>query len=95
LGLAHLLEFCDGLVYLRFGEGFAALGALVDLICQSIIDQIIRKVDPIETDREIIDKLEVPIVAVAARKVILHIFHSPSLPICGLDCDDSPRVSEP
>jgi hypothetical protein len=95
LGLAHLLEFCDGLVYLRFGEGFAALGALVDLICQSIIDQIIRKVDPIETDREIIDKLEVPIVAVAARKVILHIFHSPSLPICGLDCDDSPRVSGP
>jgi hypothetical protein len=79
---------------LSFGEGFAALGALVDLIRQSIIDQVIRKVDPIEADREIIDELKVPVVTVAARKVILYVLHSTSLPPCGLECDDSSRVFE-
>ncbi len=73
---------------MSLGKGFLARGALVDFIDCFIIDEIIRKIDPMETKGKTVDQREVLIVATVTHEVFLNIIHPhillkifPSVPI--------------
>jgi len=56
---SFFLELRQDLFDLFFGEGFAALGALKQLVGQLVINKIIREVNPIESYGEAVDAGEV------------------------------------
>jgi hypothetical protein len=76
----HLFYLIEGLLYLLFGKGLATLGALVNHISQFIINKLVGKIDVMKPDREIVDALEVLILATVAQKVILDNIHPQLLP---------------
>jgi hypothetical protein len=76
---AHLLEFREGLIDVMFSKGLVALGALVYLISQLLVNQFIREIDAIEADREVIYELEIFILAVVTEEIVMNEIHSPIL----------------
>jgi predicted ABC-class ATPase len=56
-----------------------ALGALVELINDLVVDEIVGEIDPVKQKRKIIDQLEVLILAFVADKKIPDRIHSAAL----------------
>jgi hypothetical protein len=57
------------------GKGFATLCALVLLISPFIVDELIRKIDAVKPNREIVDSLEILVLAKVTEKIILYEIH--------------------
>jgi hypothetical protein len=72
---AFLPEFSQAFVDLFPGEGLAALGALVDLVGELIIDEFIGEVDGVKPHREIIDPREISVSTTIAHEIFLNDIH--------------------
>jgi hypothetical protein len=57
---------------LLLGEGLVALVALVNLVGQPVVDELIGKVHRVKAYGEIVDSGEIPVPATVANKIILH-----------------------
>lgn len=62
------------------GVDLGALSALKRFIGQFVVDELIREVDPVETYREVIDRLEILPPTLITHKIIMDGLHSVSLP---------------
>jgi hypothetical protein len=61
-----------------FRKGFRALGALIHFLDRLIIDEIIRKVDAMETKGKIVNELEVFVLTAITQEIFLEFLHPTS-----------------
>jgi hypothetical protein len=62
-------------VYLLLRKGLATFRALVDLLCELVVNQLIGEVDAVEADRKVVNPLKVPILAVITEKIVSNGIH--------------------
>ena len=73
------LESDQPLFNLFLGKGLMALGTLVLLVNNLVVDEILGKINPMKQERKIVDQLEILISTFVADKKILDRIHLATL----------------
>jgi hypothetical protein len=71
----RFLELGESFVNLLLGENLLTPGALVNFLCELIIDKVIGKIDRVKPHGKMVDPSKILVPATVAQKIILKYIH--------------------